>query len=92
MKRKRKRKIPVISEEELAEIYQNQKRDDPDVVRYSRIGYFLKNAILWYLGLNIGWFIFAENPELYMSKGLFQFGMLVWAGLMGYIFQVQKFG
>ena len=42
MKRKRKRKIPVISEEELAEIYQNQKRDDPDVVRYSRIGYFLK--------------------------------------------------
>ena len=88
---KRKRKIPVVREEEILKT-NNRMREDSDVVRYSRIGYFLKNAILWYLGLNIGWFIFAENPELYMSKGLFQFGILAWAGLMGYIFQVQKFG
>ena len=84
-RKKRKKKIPVIRGEEISETYQT--RDDPDVVRYSRVGNFLKNGILWYVGLNIGfYFIYADGSAENMTGGLFQVPMLVWAGFMAMLF------
>ena len=45
MAKKRKNKIPVVREEEIAET-NNRTRDDSDIVRWSHIGYFLKYTMI----------------------------------------------
>ena len=87
MAKKRKNKIPVVREEEIAET-NNRTRDDSDIVRWSHIGYFLKYTMIVYLLVNVVCLIFKGGEFLTADM---QIGILVCAAIVGYIGKIDKF-